>query len=143
MKKYLLPISLFVNVVLLITIIVVGALFFNLKSKIDSTVEQIKNGQYAELVKDNTANLIPERLKNFKKIEPNQSQCDYFYQQIDSLIGYLEENPTIAGSEKYVKQLNNLKKSAEKTPSTLKETACEKGISTINFIGEKISTATE
>lgn len=44
MKKYLLPISLFVNVVLLITIIVVGALFFNLKSKIDSTVEQIKNG---------------------------------------------------------------------------------------------------
>lgn len=70
MKKYLLPISLFVNVVLLITIIVVGALFFNLKSKIDSTVEQIKNGQYAELVKDNTANLIPEGLKISRKLNP-------------------------------------------------------------------------
>ncbi|MEG7501850.1 hypothetical protein V6D99_12810 [Providencia stuartii] len=47
MKKYLLPISLFVNVVLLITIIVVGALFFKLKNKIDSTIEKNKNGQYA------------------------------------------------------------------------------------------------
>lgn len=44
MKKYLLPISLFVNVVLLITIIVVGALFFNLKAKLTQLSNKLKMG---------------------------------------------------------------------------------------------------
>ncbi|ELX8378602.1 hypothetical protein AB7W88_18635 [Providencia vermicola] len=143
MKKYLLPISLFINLVLLIAIIVMATLFFNLKGKIDTTVAQIKNGQYAELIKDNTAKLIPEGLKRIDTIQPGQSQCAYFYQNIDSITEYLTANPTIAGAETYIKQLNNLKKSAEKAPSALKETACEKGVSTINYISEKISTVTD
>ncbi|WP_272579667.1 MULTISPECIES: hypothetical protein [unclassified Providencia] len=140
MKKYLLPISLAVNVILLASIIFLGVNLFNIKNKIDTTIEQVKSGQYSQLIKDNTGSLVPEGLKNFNKIEVSDNKCDYFDQKFAILINYLEENPTIPGSNTYVKQLNKLKITVEKSPSALKETACDKGISSINYIGEKLST---
>lgn len=140
MKKYLLPISLAVNVILLASIIFLGVNLFNIKNKIDTTIEQVKSGQYSQLIKDNTGSLVPEGLKNFNKIEVSDNKCDYFDQKFAILINYLEENPTIPGSNAYVKQLNKLKITVEKSPSALKETACDKGISSINYIGEKLST---
>lgn len=143
MKKYLLPISLTVNVILLASIIFLGVKLFNIKNKIDTTIEQVKNGQYSQLIKDNTGNLVPEGLKNFNKIEVSDNKCDYFDQKFDILVSYLEENPTIPGSNAYVKQLNKLKTAVEKSPSALKDTACEKGVSTINYIGEKLSSVNQ
>ncbi|EKT62477.1 hypothetical protein, partial [Providencia burhodogranariea] len=99
MKKYLLPISLIISVVLLIIIIVLTVMFFNLKDKITSTIEQVKNGQYSELININAADLIPEGLKNFTKVDAGESECDYFYKKITVLVTYLEANPSIPSSE--------------------------------------------
>lgn len=139
MKKYLLPISLIISVVLLIIIIVLAVMFFSLKDKITSTIEQVKNGQYSELINTNVADLIPEGLKNFTKVDAGESECDYFYQKITVLMTYLEANPSISSSEEYAGQLDLLKSTVEKTPLAIKKTACEKGISAINYISQKLS----
>ena len=139
MKKYLLGISITVGVILAALLIVVVIMFYNMKDKAVEILEQVKSGDYAELVKQNTENLIPESLKNLQAITVEGDQCEYFYQKVDSAIEYLNDNPDITGSEIYSNQLSTLKSTIEKTPSTFKNAACEKGISSLNYIINTVS----
>ncbi len=139
MKKYVIGIGIAVIGVLAAVIIAVVMLFSNMKEKVTSLVDQVKSGEYGELVKQNTENLIPESLKNLQPIEGGNNQCDYFYQKVDTSIAYLKDNPDITGAEIYADQLTSLKNTIEKTPSIVRDTACEKGISSLNYIIETIA----
>lgn len=143
MKKYFLAFSLLINVILIIGISVFAVKFYNLKNTLTHSIDQVKNGQYSQLVKENTAALLPDSLKNVNPLEVGKNQCEYFYQHIDSLIGYLDQNAEISGANIYAGQLNALKSTVEKTPSTLKEMVCKKGISTISYIAEKLKQVEE
>ncbi|MEX9947932.1 DUF5339 family protein [Providencia alcalifaciens] len=136
MKKYLLSISLAVNAVLLIALISVAVMLFNLKAKVDNAIQQVKDGEYIELAKDN---ILPDSLKDLSKIDVTDKPCDYFYQNVDVFIEYLKDNPDIAGADIYANQIAALKRKIEKAPSIFQDKACEKGISGLNFMIETIS----
>ncbi len=138
MKKYVIGIGIAVIGVLAAILIAVVMLFSNMKEKVTSLVDQVKSGEYVELVKQNTENLIPESLKNLQPIEDGNNQCEYFYQKVDTAIEYLKDNPDITGAEVYADQLTSLKNTIEKTPSIVRDTACQKGISSLNYIIETI-----
>ncbi|EMM9641094.1 hypothetical protein NTP67_13505 [Providencia rettgeri] len=138
MKKYLLGVSIIINVILAIALITTIMMFFNIKSKINTMVEQIKSGEYIELVKQNSQQLLPDSLKELSTIEITDNPCGYFYQKVDSTVEYLNNNPDIIGAETYASQLTSLKGAIDKTPSVLKEKACRKGISSFNYIIESI-----
>ncbi|WP_265503832.1 hypothetical protein, partial [Providencia heimbachae] len=109
MKKYVIGIGIAVIGVLAAVLIAVVMLFSNMKEKVTSLVDQVKSGEYVELVKQNTENLIPESLKNLQPIEDGNNQCEYFYQKVDTAIEYLKDNPDITGAEIYADQLTSLK----------------------------------
>ncbi|HGN1705248.1 TPA: hypothetical protein ACKRTE_001079 [Providencia rettgeri] len=138
MKKYLLGISITVNVILIVALIIATVMFFNMKNKVTTMVEQVKSGQYIELVKQNSQQLLPNSLKELKAIEASDNPCEYFYQEVDIAAEYLANNPRIIGAETYANQLKTLKNTIDKTPSILKEKACKKGISSFNYIIEAI-----
>ncbi|WP_265495046.1 hypothetical protein [Providencia heimbachae] len=68
MKKYVIGIGIAVIGVLAAVLIAVVMLFSNMKEKVTSLVDQVKSGEYVELVKQNTENLIPESSKNLQPI---------------------------------------------------------------------------
>lgn len=138
MKKHLLRISLAINVILVMTLVIGMIMFFNMKNKITTMVEQIKSGEYLELVKQNTEQFLPSSLKELQAIEISDKPCEYFYQKVDTAIEYLNNNPEIIGSQAYTSQLSMLKNTIDKTPSILKEKACKKGISSFNYIIETV-----
>ncbi|WP_272521153.1 DUF5339 family protein [Providencia sp. PROV202] len=136
MKKYLLSISLAANAVLLIALFSAAVMLFNLKAKVDNAIQQVKDGEYIELAKDN---ILPDSLKDLSKIDVTDKPCDYFYQNVDVFIEYLKDNPDIAGADIYANQIAALKRKIEKAPSIFQDKACEKGISGLNFMIETIS----
>ncbi|WP_265497875.1 DUF5339 family protein, partial [Providencia rustigianii] len=136
MKKYLLGISISINMILLAALIIALVMFFDLKAKIDTVVQQVQDGDYVTLA---TENLIPESLQNLSKIDISEKPCDYFYQNVEVFIEYLKDNPDIAGAEIYANQIDTLKRKIEKTPSVFQNKACEKGISALNFMIDTIS----
>lgn len=138
MKKYFLMLSVSINFILLVALITTIIMFFDMKGKATAIIEQVKSGEYADLIKQNTGILIPDSLKNIKPIETNGDQCKYFYEKADTAIEYLKDNPEIMGAETYSEQLSTLKNTIEKTPSVFKDTACEKGISSLNYVIETI-----
>lgn len=138
MKKYFLILSISINFILLAALIAVIIMFFDMKGKATAIIEQVKSGEYADLVEQNTGILVPDSLKNLKPIETEGDQCKYFYEKVDTAIEYLKDNPEIMGAETYSEQLSTLKNTIEKTPSVFKDTACEKGISSLNYVIETI-----
>ncbi|EKT57322.1 hypothetical protein [Providencia sneebia] len=137
MKKFLLPISILLNAILLILVITLTFSFFNLKNKVESIIEQVKIGQYAEVLRQNSKKFIPQKLKE------DENSCEYLYQYIDSLVEYLQTQSKTENIETYVSRLNSIKSHIERTPALLRETACEKGISSINFLTESLSDTEE
>ncbi|MGG4607363.1 hypothetical protein [Providencia sp. Me31A] len=138
MKKYLLGISITINVVLVVALIIATVMFFNMKNKVTTMIEQVKSGEYIELVTQNSQKLLPNSLKKLTAIEASDNPCEYFYQEVDIATEYLVSNPSIIGAETYANQLKTLKNTINKTPSILKEKACKKGISSFNYIIESI-----
>lgn len=65
MKKYLLGISLGANIILLVALVTVAFMLFNLKAKVDTAIQQVKDGEYIELAKEN---MLPDSLKIFPKL---------------------------------------------------------------------------
>lgn len=136
MKKYLFGISLGANIILLVALVTVAFMLFNLKAKVDTAIQQVKDGEYIELAKEN---MLPDSLKNLSQIDVTEKPCDYFYQNVDVFIEYLKDNPDIAGADIYANQITALKRKIEKAPSVFQDKACEKGISGLNFMIETIS----
>ena len=75
MKKYLLGISLGANIILLVALVTVAFMLFNLKAKVDTAIQQVKDGEYIELAKEN---MLPDSLKNLSQIDVTEKPCDYF-----------------------------------------------------------------
>ncbi|EPL9570786.1 hypothetical protein MMK73_002880 [Providencia rettgeri] len=138
MKKYFLGISITINIILVVALIIAIAMFFNMKNKVLTLVEQVKSGEYVTLLKQNSEQLIPNTLKELQAIEMSDKPCEYFYQKVDTAVEYLNNNPNIIGAQTYANQLSTLKITIDKTPSLLKNKACEKGISSFNYIIEAI-----
>ncbi|WP_353242361.1 hypothetical protein [Providencia sp.] len=138
MKKYFLGISITINIILVVALIIAIAMFFNMKNKVLTLVEQVKSGEYVTLLKQNSEQLIPNTLKELQAIEMSDKPCEYFYQKVDTAVEYLNNNPNIIGAQTYANQLSTLKITTDKTPSLLKNKACEKGISSFNYIIEAI-----
>lgn len=138
MKKYFLGISISINIILLVALIIAMIMFFNMKNKVLTLVEQVKSGEYIELIKQNSEQLIPNTLKDLQAIEISDNPCEYFYQKVDTAVEYLNKNPDIIGAEAYASQLSTLKSTIDKTPSLLKDKACKKGISSFNYIIEAV-----
>lgn len=138
MKKYFLGISITINIILVVALIIAIAMFFNMKNKVLTLVEQVRSGEYVTLLKQNSEQLIPNTLKELQAIEMSDKPCEYFYQKVDTAVEYLNNNPNIIGAQTYANQLSTLKITIDKTPSLLKNKACEKGISSFNYIIEAI-----
>lgn len=134
MKKYLLGISITINVILVVALVIATVMFFNMKNKVTTIIEQVKSGEYIELVEQNSQQLVTNSLKALKAVEASDNPCEHFYQKVDTAVEYLTSNPSIIGAENYASQLETLKNTIDKTPSILKEKACKKGISSINYI---------
>lgn len=143
MKKYFLGISIAINVVLVVALLVAIVMFFNMKNKVSTLIEQVQSGEYLELVKQNSEQLIPNAIKELQTIEMSDKPCEYFYQKVDTAVEYLGNNPSITGAEMYASQLSALKSTIDKTPSLLKDKACKKGISSFNYIIEAMQSNEE
>lgn len=134
MKKYLLSISIGINIILAIALITAVVMFFNMKNKVMTIVDQVRSGEYIEQIQQQTKQLLPKTINDLKTLEISDSSCEGFYQKVDAVIEYLDNNQGIIGAETYVEQLSSVKIAIDKTPSILKEKACKKGISSINYI---------
>ncbi|MEX6225716.1 hypothetical protein AB6F55_13375 [Providencia hangzhouensis] len=82
MKKVSTGVSITINVILAIALITTIMMFFNIKSKINTMVEQIKSGEYIELVKQNSQQLLPDSLKELSTIEITDNPCGYFTKKL-------------------------------------------------------------
>ncbi|MEX0423485.1 hypothetical protein KDV38_07075 [Providencia rettgeri] len=138
MKKHLLWISISINIILAIALITTIYLFFNMKNQVMTIVEQVKSGKYIEKIQQQTHELIPNSLNELKVLETGGDSCDQFYQKVDGVIEYLHNNPEIIGAQTYTEQLSSVKMAIDKTPTILKNKACKKGISSINYIIEAL-----
>ncbi|AXH61997.1 DUF5339 family protein [Providencia huaxiensis] len=134
MKKYLLWISISINIILAIALVIAITLFFNMKNQVMTIVEQVKSGKYIEQVQLQTKQLIPNALNELKALETDGDSCEQFYQRVDEVIEYLNNNPEIIGAQTYTDQLSSVKMAIDKTPTVLKDKACKKGVSSINYI---------
>ncbi|EMT6577886.1 TPA: hypothetical protein KEY68_002797 [Providencia rettgeri] len=134
MKRYFLWISISINIILAIALITAITLFFNLKNQVMTIVEQVKTGKYIEQVQQQTKQLIPNTLNELKTLEIDGDSCGQFYQKVDEVIEYLNNNPEIIGAQTYTDQLSSVKMAIDKTPTILKDKACKKGVSSINYI---------
>ncbi|MCD2530022.1 DUF5339 family protein [Providencia huaxiensis] len=134
MKKYLLWISISINIILAIALVIAITLFFNMKNQVMTIVEQVKSGKYIEQVQLQTKQLIPNALNELKALETDGDSCKQFYQRVDKVIEYLNNNPEIIGAQTYTDQLSSVKMAIDKTPTVLKDKACKKGVSSINYI---------
>lgn len=134
MKKYLLGISIGINIILAIALITAVVMFFNMKNKVMTIVDQVKSGEYIEQIQQQTKQLVPKTINDLKTVEISDNSCEGFYQKVDAIIEYLDNNQGIIGAETYVEQLSSVKIAIDKTPTILKEKACKKGISSINYI---------
>ncbi|MBN6362994.1 MULTISPECIES: DUF5339 family protein [Providencia] len=134
MKKYLLWISISINIILAIALVIAITLFFNMKNQVMTIVEQVKSGKYIEQVQLQTKQLIPNALNELKALETDGDSCEQFYQRVDKVIEYLNNNPEIIGAQTYTDQLSSVKMAIDKTPTVLKDKACKKGVSSINYI---------
>ncbi|HHE6468028.1 TPA: hypothetical protein ACPFI9_000231 [Providencia rettgeri] len=134
MKRYFLRISISINIILAIALITAITLFFNMKNQVMTIVEQVKTGKYIEQVQQQTKQLIPNTLNELKTLEIDGDSCGQFYQKVDEVIEYLNNNPEIIGAQTYTDQLSSVKMAIDKTPTILKDKACKKGVSSINYI---------
>ncbi|EMG6526309.1 MULTISPECIES: DUF5339 family protein [Providencia] len=134
MKRYFLWISISINIILTIALITSITLFFNMKNQVMTIVEQVKTGKYIEQVQQQTKQLIPNTLNELKTLEIDGDSCGQFYQKVDEVIEYLNNNPEIIGAQTYTDQLSSVKMAIDKTPTILKDKACKKGVSSINYI---------
>ncbi|EMT6384197.1 TPA: hypothetical protein U2M54_001210 [Providencia rettgeri] len=134
MKRYFLWISISINIILAIALITSITLFFNMKNQVMTIVEQVKTGKYIEQVQQQTKQLIPNTLNELKTLEIDGGSCGQFYQKVDEVIEYLNNNPEIIGAQTYTDQLSSVKMAIDKTPTILKDKACKKGVSSINYI---------
>lgn len=134
MKRYFLWISISINIILAIALITAITLFFNMKNQVMTIVEQVKTGKYIEQVQQQTKQLIPNTLNELKTLEIDGDSCGQFYQKVDEVIEYLNNNPEIIGAKTYTDQLSSVKMTIDKTPTMLKDKACKKGVSSINYI---------
>ncbi|AWS51326.1 hypothetical protein V6478_001011 [Providencia rettgeri] len=134
MKRYFLWISISINIILAIALITSITLFFNMKNQVMTIVEQVKTGKYIEQVQQQTKQLIPNTLNELKTLEIDGDSCGQFYQKVDEVIEYLNNNPEIIGAQTYTDQLSSVKMAIDKTPTILKDKACKKGVSSINYI---------
>ncbi|MEY0764142.1 DUF5339 family protein [Providencia huaxiensis] len=134
MKKYLLWISISINIILAIALVIAITLFFNMKNQVMTIVDQVKSGKYIEQVQLQTKQLIPNALNELKALETDGDSCEQFYQRVDEVIEYLNNNPEIIGAQTYTDQLSSVKMAIDKTPTVLKDKACKKGVSSINYI---------
>lgn len=134
MKRYFLWISISINIILAIALITAITLFFNMKNQVMTIVEQVKTGKYIEQVQQQTKQLIPNTLNELKTLEIDGDSCGQFYQKVDEVIEYLNNNPEIIGAQTYTDQLSSVKMAIDKTPTILKDKACKKGVSSINYI---------
>ncbi|HEM8124735.1 TPA: DUF5339 family protein [Providencia rettgeri] len=134
MKRYFLWISISINIILAIALITSITLFFNMKNQVMTIVEQVKTGKYIEQVQQQTKQLIPNTLNELKTLEIDGDSCGQFYQKVDEVIEYLNNNPEIIGAQTYTDQLSSAKMAIDKTPTILKDKACKKGVSSINYI---------
>ncbi|MEQ5203791.1 hypothetical protein ABN228_14875 [Providencia rettgeri] len=134
MKRYFLWISISINIILAIALITSITLFFNMKNQVMTIVEQVKTGKYIEQVQQQTKQLIPNTLNELKTLEIDGDSCGQFYQKVDEVIEYLNNNPEIIGAQTYTDQLPSVKMAIDKTPTILKDKACKKGVSSINYI---------
>ncbi|MEQ4707022.1 MULTISPECIES: DUF5339 family protein [Providencia] len=134
MKKYLLWISISINIILAIALVIAITLFFNMKNQVMTIVEQVKSGKYIEQVQLQTKQLIPNALNELKALETDGDSCEQFYQRVDEVIESLNNNPEIIGAQTYTDQLSSVKMAIDKTPTVLKDKACKKGVSSINYI---------
>lgn len=134
MKRYFLWISISINIILTIALITSITLFFNMKNQVMTIVEQVKTGKYIEQVQQQTKQLIPNTLNELKTLEIDGDSCGQFYQKVDEVIEYLNNNPEIIGAQTYTDQLSSVKMTIDKTPTILKDKACKKGVSSINYI---------
>lgn len=134
MKRYFLWISISINIILTIALITSITLFFNMKNQVMTIVEQVKTGKYIEQIQQQTKQLIPNTLNELKTLEIDGDSCGQFYQKVDEVIEYLNNNPEIIGAQTYTDQLSSVKMAIDKTPTILKDKACKKGVSSINYI---------
>ncbi|MEZ2680171.1 MULTISPECIES: DUF5339 family protein [Providencia] len=134
MKRYFLWISISINIILAIALITSITLFFNMKNQVMTIVEQVKTGKYIEQVQQQTKQLIPNTLNELKTLEIDGDSCGQFYQKVDEVIEYLNNNPEIIEAQTYTDQLSSVKMAIDKTPTILKDKACKKGVSSINYI---------
>lgn len=134
MKRYFLWISISINIILAITLITSITLFFNMKNQVMTIVEQVKTGKYIEQIQQQTKQLIPNTLNELKTLEIDGDSCGQFYQKVDEVIEYLNNNPEIIEAQTYTDQLSSVKMAIDKTPTILKDKACKKGVSSINYI---------
>ncbi|MEQ5232559.1 hypothetical protein AB7185_12445 [Providencia rettgeri] len=134
MKRYFLWISISINIILAIALITSITLFFNMKNQVMTIVEQVKTGKYIEQVQQQTKQLIPNTLNELKTLEIDGDSCGQFYQKVHEVIEYLNNNPEIIGAQTYTDQLSSVKMAIDKTPTILKDKACKKGVSSINYI---------
>lgn len=134
MKRYFLWISISINIILAIALITSITLFFNMKNQVMTIVEQVKTGKYIEQIQQQTKQLIPNTLNELKTLEIDGDSCGQFYQKVDEVIEYLNNNPEIIGAQTYTDQLSSVKMAIDKTPTILKDKACKKGVSSINYI---------
>ncbi|MCL0000851.1 hypothetical protein MKT39_017135, partial [Providencia rettgeri] len=123
-----------INIILAIALITSITLFFNMKNQVMTIVEQVKTGKYIEQVQQQTKQLIPNTLNELKTLEIDGDSCGQFYQKVDEVIEYLNNNPEIIGAQTYTDQLSSVKMAIDKTPTILKDKACKKGVSSINYI---------
>lgn len=134
MKRYFLWISISINIILAIALITSITLFFNMKNQVMTILEQVKTGKYIEQVQQQTKQLIPNTLNELKTLEIDGDSCGQFYQKVDEVIEYLNNNPEIIEAQTYTDQLSSVKMAIDKTPTILKDKACKKGVSSINYI---------
>ncbi|EOV8088962.1 hypothetical protein [Providencia rettgeri] len=134
MKKYLLWISISINIILAVALIIAITSFFNMKNQVMTIVEQVKSGKYVEQIQQQAKQLIPNSLNELKTLKMDGDSCDQFYQKVDGVIEYLHNNPEIIGAQTYTEQLSSVKMAIDKTPTVLKDKACKSGISSINYI---------
>ncbi|EJD6376972.1 hypothetical protein M0L12_RS07935 [Providencia rettgeri] len=134
MKRYFLWISISINIILAIALIASITLFFNMKNQVMTIVEQVKTGKYIEQIQQQTKQLIPNTLNELKTLEIDGDSCGQFYQKVDEVIEYLNNNPEIIEAQTYTDQLSSVKMAIDKTPTILKDKACKKGVSSINYI---------
>lgn len=134
MKRYFLWVSISINIILAIALITSITLFFNMKNQVMTIVEQVKTGKYIEQIQQQTKQLIPNTLNELKTLEIDGDSCGQFYQKVDEVIEYLNNNPEIIEAQTYTDQLSSVKMAIDKTPTILKDKACKKGVSSINYI---------